>query len=77
MLYPKAVDYALVRNPILNAVLTASAALVVVFGWTLGAQSATFQTKAQQAILMDYATGAVLFQKDADKLVPQIGRAHV
>lgn len=70
MLYPKAVDYALVRNPILNAVLTASAALVVVFGWTLGAQSATFQTKAQQAILMDYATGAVLFQKDADKLVP-------
>lgn len=29
-----------------------------------------FQTKARQAILMDAATGAVLFQLDADRLIP-------
>ncbi|MBU2580469.1 MAG: D-alanyl-D-alanine carboxypeptidase [Alphaproteobacteria bacterium] len=32
--------------------------------------AAAFSTKAKQAILMDYETGAILYQKDADALVP-------
>ncbi|MEO1544150.1 MAG: D-alanyl-D-alanine carboxypeptidase family protein, partial [Pseudomonadota bacterium] len=34
------------------------------------AQIKPFQTKAKQAILIDHSTGAVLFQKNADNLVP-------
>lgn len=34
------------------------------------AQANAFQTKARQAILVDYDTGAILYQKNADDLVP-------
>lgn len=34
------------------------------------ALAASFSTKAKQAFLMDYATGAILYQKAADDLVP-------
>lgn len=36
-------------------------------GW---ATAASFSTKAKQAILIDYESGAVLYQKNADELVP-------
>ncbi len=34
------------------------------------ASAQSFKTKAKQAILIDYETGAILFQKNADELVP-------
>jgi D-alanyl-D-alanine carboxypeptidase (penicillin-binding protein 5/6) len=36
---------------------------------TLAGRAATFQTKAPYALLVDYNTGAVLFEKKADALV--------
>jgi serine-type D-Ala-D-Ala carboxypeptidase (penicillin-binding protein 5/6) len=40
---------------------------IIAPGW---AATASFSTKAKQAILIDYQSGAVLFQKNADELVP-------
>lgn len=36
----------------------------------ISAEAKTFKTDAKQAILIDYDTGAILFQKNADELVP-------
>ena len=35
-----------------------------------GAQAAGFDTKAERAILIDAGSGKVLFEKDADSLMP-------
>ena len=35
-----------------------------------GAHAAQFKTRAKQAILIDYDSGAILYQKNADELVP-------
>jgi serine-type D-Ala-D-Ala carboxypeptidase (penicillin-binding protein 5/6) len=48
-------------------------AAIVTFAGTLHvvpASAATFKSRAKQAILMDAATGAVLFQHNADQLAP-------
>ena len=34
------------------------------------AQSGDYQSRAKYAVLMDAATGAILYQKNADELVP-------
>lgn len=36
-----------------------------------------FQTKAKQAVLMDYESGTVLYQKDADQLMPPASMAKL
>jgi len=43
-------------------------ALLLVFVWG-AAPAAAFETGAKQAILVDYETGAVLFEKDADAIM--------
>jgi len=45
--------------------------LLVLASWsTATAQSGVFTSKAKQAVLMDAASGAILFQLNADQLVP-------
>ncbi|MFD0917978.1 D-alanyl-D-alanine carboxypeptidase family protein [Pseudahrensia aquimaris] len=36
-----------------------------------------FQTKAKQAVVMDYETGTILFQKNADQLIPPASLAKL
>ena len=38
--------------------------------FAVGAQAASFATKAERAILIDAGSGKVLFEKDADSLMP-------
>ena len=40
-------------------------------------QSQSFQTKAKQAIVLDYDSGSVLFQKNADELMPPASMAKL
>jgi D-alanyl-D-alanine carboxypeptidase (penicillin-binding protein 5/6) len=43
--------------------------LLLILVGTLAGRAATFQTAARNALLVDYNTGAVLFEKNADALV--------
>ncbi|MBU1211988.1 MAG: D-alanyl-D-alanine carboxypeptidase, partial [Alphaproteobacteria bacterium] len=52
-----------------TAVVFLAAALAALSGGSWPVQAAAFTTKAKQAILMDYETGAILYQKDVDQLV--------
>ena len=54
---------AIVRRAIL---LPPAAALLLVLARTVAGRAAPFQTKAPYALLVDYTTGAVLFEKRAD-----------
>ncbi len=54
----------------------AAAALIGMAAAT-AASAQTFQTAAPQAILVDYETGAVLFEKGADDLVPPASMAKI
>ncbi|MBK9083101.1 MAG: D-alanyl-D-alanine carboxypeptidase [Rhizobiales bacterium] len=45
--------------------------------WGEGAMGQAFQTAAPQAILVDYDSGAVLFEKDADSLVSPASTAKI
>lgn len=47
--------------------LTGMVASCVLLG---AAQAAAIETKARNAVLMDYETGTFLYEKDADKMVP-------
>lgn len=40
------------------------------FGWSLSAAAATIDTAARQALLVDFDTGSVLYEKNADELMP-------
>jgi serine-type D-Ala-D-Ala carboxypeptidase (penicillin-binding protein 5/6) len=55
-----------------NAMLAALVVIVplIASGTAAAQQNGEFATKARNAILMDYETGSVLFQKAADDLVP-------
>lgn len=57
------------------------AAFVVACGFAFGglgpAQAQIFSTRAKQAILMDGATGTILFSKNADELVPPASLAKL
>ncbi len=62
---------------------------LVIFRWFRGltlliaacssfaAQAQNFQTKAKQAIVLDYDSGSVLFQKNADELMPPASMAKL
>ncbi|MEP0940115.1 MAG: D-alanyl-D-alanine carboxypeptidase family protein [Rhizobiaceae bacterium] len=50
-------------------------AFLVCFAASATAQ--TFQTKAKQAVLMDYDSGTVLYQKNADQLMPPASMAKL
>ena len=53
-------------------------ALLVFCGLYSAATNAqSFQTKARQAIVMDYESGSVLFQKNADELMPPASMAKL
>ena len=39
-------------------------------GWFLAAPAQAFETAARAAIIMDYRTGVVLFEKNADERIP-------
>ncbi|KUO64398.1 MAG: D-alanyl-D-alanine carboxypeptidase [Alphaproteobacteria bacterium BRH_c36] len=52
-----------------TAVVFLAATLVALSGGSRPVHAAAFTTKAKQAILIDYETGAILYQKDADQLV--------
>ncbi|EFL90261.1 D-alanyl-D-alanine carboxypeptidase family protein [Ahrensia sp. R2A130] len=54
----------------------AAAALFLLAGLT-GAFAQSFETAAKQAIVMDYETGSVLFQKNADELMPPASMAKL
>ena len=43
----------------------------------LPASAQNFQTKAKQALLMDYESGTVLYQKNADQLMPPASMAKL
>lgn len=60
------------RLPLLPAVRALLVGLAALFaGAVMMAQAAqALETRAKQAILMDYHTGAVLFEKNADELMP-------
>jgi serine-type D-Ala-D-Ala carboxypeptidase (penicillin-binding protein 5/6) len=49
--------------------LSASLVGLVLLSGVAVAQSSTFATKANNAILMDFETGAILYQKKADELI--------
>lgn len=55
---------------------TCIAFLLAVFTVSLG-QAQTFQTKAKQAIVMDFESGSVLFQKNADQAMPPASMAKL
>lgn len=54
----------------LKLALVVLAALPAVAGAALAQQTGTFTTKAKNAILMDYDSGSIIYQKAADELVP-------
>ncbi len=58
-----------VSKPFLVALLSSILLLTALGGSPATVSAAAFSTKAKHAILMDYETGAVLYQKDADTLV--------
>lgn len=43
----------------------------------IGAHAQTFQTRAKQALVMDFESGSVLFQKNADQLMPPASMAKL
>ena len=45
--------------------------------WTAPSYAATIQTKAAQAIMIDFETGMVLFEKNADKKMPTSSMSKV
>lgn len=45
-------------------------AVLLAFGWSLAAAAATIDTSARQALLVDFATGTVLYEKNADERMP-------
>ena len=47
----------------------------LIFAWSANAQ--LFETKAKQAFLMDADSGSILFQKDADALIPPASLAKL
>jgi D-alanyl-D-alanine carboxypeptidase len=49
--------------------LRAAFALVLLLGTVQAARADTIETMARQAIIVDYATGTVLFEKNADELM--------
>jgi serine-type D-Ala-D-Ala carboxypeptidase (penicillin-binding protein 5/6) len=49
-----------------RAIMLPPAVLLLVLVATLAGRAATFQTKAPYALLIDYNTGSVLFEKKAD-----------
>jgi serine-type D-Ala-D-Ala carboxypeptidase (penicillin-binding protein 5/6) len=57
------------KNQFVRKMLVAMLCMATQFGWAR-AQEASFESKAPQAILMDAATGEVLYEKDADRAVP-------
>ena len=59
----------------IRTVLAATLALLLAAIGPVGAQG--FQTKAKQAIVMDYDTGSVLFQKNADEPMPPASMAKL
>ncbi len=50
---------------------------VLAFSFVSSAQAQQFETKAKQAIVMDYDSGSVLFQKNADELMPPASMAKL
>lgn len=62
----RASSAAVVRHALV--ILPAIALLLILIG-PLAGRAATFQTKAPYALLIDYNTGAVLFEKNADRPV--------
>lgn len=60
----------LLRNLDIGRTIIAALCLLLFVSAPLVAQAAPFQTKAREAILIDYDTGAILYQKKADDLVP-------
>lgn len=49
--------------------LIAAFALVLTLGWLSSSHAETIETLARQAIIIDYKTGSVLFEKNADELM--------
>jgi D-alanyl-D-alanine carboxypeptidase (penicillin-binding protein 5/6) len=43
---------------------------LILLGWLLAAPAQAFETAAKAAIIMDYRTGVVLFEKNADERIP-------
>lgn len=60
--------------PILRALLCAGALLVAATGLV---QAQLFETRAQQALLIDAHTGTILFSKDPDKPIPPASLAKL
>jgi serine-type D-Ala-D-Ala carboxypeptidase (penicillin-binding protein 5/6) len=56
------------RNSRLQMVIRAASALALVAAWAVPASA--LDTTAKQAILIDYNTGAVMFEKNADEKAP-------
>ncbi len=61
----------------IRAGLVGAIALFVACANVFAAHAQTFQTSAKQAIVMDFETGSVLFQKNADEQMPPASMAKL
>lgn len=57
--------------------LSSLACLVVIWGMASSALAQSFETKAKQALLMDFDSGSVLYQKNADQPMPPASMAKL
>ena len=63
---------------LLNYIIKIISLSIVIMGFSSTITlSQTFQTKAKQALIMDYDSGSVLFQKNADELMPPASMAKL
>ena len=54
------------------------ACVAMLVSWSItGAQAQTFVTKAKQALVMDFASGSILYQKKADQPIPPASLAKL
>lgn len=61
----------------LTVVMLLALACVLTFGGSAQATTATFQTSAQSAVVMERTSGRVLWQKDADKRLPMASTTKI
>lgn len=61
----------------MRPIFAAIAAAAITLASATAALAQDFQTAAEQAVLMDYNSGSVLFQKDADELMPPASMAKL
>ena len=62
----------------MRKIFTAGIACMALFSFTPAqAQETSIETAAEQAIIVDYQTGAILFEKNADQRMPTSSMSKV